>query len=106
MRMKNAVLALGFLTIVSLSAPGTGVAGTSTPPVYLGQWGTFGAAAGQVHPAQGGAAGGEGNGDGGEQDNHRGQGFGPDGAFLRTWGTLGSGPGQFNHPAGIAVAPN
>jgi streptogramin lyase len=29
--------------------------------------------------------------------------FSPDGSFLSSWGTLGSGPGQFNFPEGIAL---
>jgi DNA-binding beta-propeller fold protein YncE len=31
--------------------------------------------------------------------------FTADGAFLYTWGTKGSGNGQFNDPKGIAVDP-
>lgn len=32
--------------------------------------------------------------------------FGPDGAALRTVGSEGDGPGQFNEPVGIAIAPD
>jgi sugar lactone lactonase YvrE len=36
--------------------------------------------------------------------NHRIQEFGPDLAFLRTWGKQGEPPGEFNQPCGVAVA--
>ena len=29
--------------------------------------------------------------------------FGPDGSFLKTWGSYGTGNGQFDNPSGIAV---
>ena len=35
-------------------------------------------------------------------DNDRIQVFTLDGDFLRMWGSEGDGPGQFNHPRGIA----
>jgi YYY domain-containing protein len=38
--------------------------------------------------------------------NQRVQLFGPDGSFLRAFGSRGSGPGQFNDPCGIAVGPS
>ncbi|MCH7606407.1 MAG: trypsin-like peptidase domain-containing protein [Chloroflexi bacterium] len=38
--------------------------------------------------------------------NHRVQRFGAGGAFVVTWGTPGSGSGQFNSPAGVAVNGN
>ncbi|MBZ0270213.1 SMP-30/gluconolactonase/LRE family protein, partial [bacterium] len=37
--------------------------------------------------------------------NRRVQKFGADGEFLLSWGTVGSGPGQFSDPRGIAVGP-
>jgi streptogramin lyase len=41
--------------------------------------------------------------DGSQGGNDRVQKFSPIGAPLAQWGTLGSGPGQFNGPAGIAI---
>tara|TARA_B100001013_G_scaffold270341_1_gene171525 strand:+ start:305 stop:691 length:387 start_codon:yes stop_codon:yes gene_type:complete len=35
--------------------------------------------------------------------NHRIQMFGSEDQFLLTWGTYGSGDGQFNHPSGNAI---
>jgi DNA-binding beta-propeller fold protein YncE len=35
--------------------------------------------------------------------NHRLQKFDPEGRFIMTWGTFGSGPGQLNMPWGVAV---
>ena len=41
-----------------------------------------------------------------ESRNHRVQAFDPDGHVLRTWGTNGSGDGQFQDPIDVAVAPD
>ena len=38
-----------------------------------------------------------------EKDNHRISLFTSEGHFLRSFGTRGKGPGQFNSPVGIAV---
>ena len=38
-----------------------------------------------------------------DTDNNRIEKFTNDGAFLDTWGSSGSGHGQFNHPEGVAV---
>lgn len=40
-----------------------------------------------------------------DYSNHRVQVFGPDGTFIRKWGVLGTGDGQFTHPWGVAVHP-
>ena len=37
------------------------------------------------------------------RDNHRIQKFSSDGTFLATWGSYGSGNGQFYYPGGVAV---
>src|SRR3954453_18046588 len=37
--------------------------------------------------------------------NHRIQEFSPTGKLIRTWGSLGSGSGEFNQPRGVAVDP-
>jgi len=39
----------------------------------------------------------------GDYDNHRIQKFTSGGQFMSTWGSFGSGDGEFNHPRGIAV---
>lgn len=41
-----------------------------------------------------------------DTDNNQIQVFKSDGTFVTTWGSLGSGNGQFNHPQGIAVDSN
>ena len=38
--------------------------------------------------------------------NDRVQKFMPDGTFLTAFGTAGDGPGEFNHPIAVAVAPD
>ena len=71
----------------------------------LTQYGKFGSAAGQFHGnPRGVAADSAGNvyaidsGGGGLVDV-----FAPDGTFLRSWGTAGTGPGQWQIPRGIGV---
>ena len=41
-----------------------------------------------------------------DQGNHRVQHFDPSGAFIETWGVRGIGPGEFDIPRGIAIAPD
>jgi len=41
-----------------------------------------------------------------DADNHRIQRFLATGQFLGTWGSQGSGDGQFSYPLGVAVAPD
>ena len=38
-----------------------------------------------------------------DEDNHRVQVFRPDGTFVRSFGTQGSGAGQMSYPIGVAV---
>ncbi len=38
--------------------------------------------------------------------NHRIQVFDANGTFLRTWGSMGNAPGQFNEPWGIGISPD
>ncbi len=38
-----------------------------------------------------------------DHENHRVQMFRPDGAFVRKWGSFGSGEGQFRFPRSVAV---
>src|SRR5690606_19022491 len=39
-----------------------------------------------------------------EHGNHRVQVFGPDGTFLKQWGKLGTGNGEFDAPTGITIS--
>jgi DNA-binding beta-propeller fold protein YncE len=41
-----------------------------------------------------------------DKDNSRIQKFTPQGAFIRAWGSPGTGPGQFQGPQGIAIDPD
>ena len=80
------------------------------PLAAIRTWGTQGSGPGQFQDPRGVAVGPEGAAslkvyvaDGG---NHRVQVFDGEGNFLNQWGSQGSGPGQFQEPWGLAVAPN
>lgn len=66
-------------------------------------WGSFGSDPEQFSTPQGVAVGGNGQVYVEDTSNHRIQVFDAEGNFVRMWGVLGSGNGQFNDPIGVAV---
>ena len=41
-----------------------------------------------------------------DKNNHRVQKFDPNGVFLTKWGSLGTAPGDFDHPCGLVATPS
>src|SRR5437762_364528 len=77
-------------------------------PPYLTQWGGLGTGDGQFYYPVSVAVDGSGHVyvadyNVGGTENHRVQEFTSTGAYLRQWGTLGSGNGQFYNPGGVAA---
>src|SRR5262245_4772913 len=76
---------------------------------FLTTWGSFGSGNGQFNTPEGVATDASGNvyvadrGDARFQGNNRIEKFDASGTFLSTWGSLGSGDGQFSFPEGVAT---
>lgn len=79
---------------------------------YLAKWGVPGTGSGQfdrpygITVARDGSTATPGEVFVGDRFNERIQVFTTSGAFLRTWGAAGAGPGGFSFPDGLAVGPN
>jgi tripartite motif-containing protein 71 len=95
-------MTLAFLLSATLSAP----LHAQTTPIFLDQWGTLGAGAGQFRYPYGIAVAADGTVLVTDQYNFRIQEFGPAGEFIRAWGSQGTGPGQFGIQIGIAIDSN
>jgi DNA-binding beta-propeller fold protein YncE len=99
-------VALGVLALLLLSA---GIASAIVPPAFVTAWGTAGSGAGQFRSPWGIAVDGSGNvyvADSNpipDPSNDRIQKFTSSGGVLTTWGTTGSGNGQFSGPTSVAV---
>jgi DNA-binding beta-propeller fold protein YncE len=114
-------LALPPLPAVPVATPSPGgaqtPAGTGPPPVAapeeapvvvvepLWQTGTCGAGNGQFQAPRGVAVDAAGNVYVADAGNHRIVKLGPDGRFLKAWGSQGAGNGQFDEPFDLAVDP-
>ena len=99
-----------FLSILLLLACIQGVQAAETYK-FVTNWGSYGTDNGQFSIPNGIAVDSLGNvyvADGRDEQyrtggNYRVQKFNSDGTFLATWGTYGSGNGQFSNPQGVAV---
>ena len=104
--MLRAVIPLVVIfTIIGLASPlPFAEANTSSSHPYILQWGESGLSTpGKFSSPQNLAVDELGNVYVTDLGNMRVQKFNNDGTFLNAWGSSGTGPGQFNSPAGIAV---
>ncbi|MEO9276942.1 MAG: HYR domain-containing protein, partial [Nitrososphaera sp.] len=102
--MKAALTLIGIMTIL-LSSMAIQYSWAATSPVFSTQWGTYGLQnTGQFAFPQGVTVDSSGNVYVTDLGNRRIEKFDNSGTFLFTWGTKGSGNGQFQSPIGIAMS--
>ena len=97
--MRNCVL----IPLVVICALVPAAACSQLPPVYCGQWGSYGTGPGQFNYPMGVAVDASGNVCVSDYMNSRIQKFTSGGGYITQWGSYGTGPGQFGYPFGIAV---
>lgn len=100
----NSTLTL-WTAAIALVGFGRSALATGDTPEFLLEWGSNGAAIGQISGPHGIEVDAEGDVYLVDTGNNRIQKFSSDGTFIMTWGSPGSGPGEFNHPHGVGFGP-
>ena len=104
-RAITSVLAVAAVAVASLATAGSPAeAGTiPTPPTFVAQWGSEGAADDQFKQPWGVVVNRAGEVFVADRDNMRIKRFSPNGTLIDAWGGVGNGPGQFANPYGMAA---